>query len=74
MLVYFPYRHAIETAHFTKSDEEPGCSDVLCRSPPCSPSHPSAPRTADPESLSPSRQAVGVGRGAYRATSSMIRW
>jgi hypothetical protein len=23
MLVYFPYRHAIETAHFTKSDEEP---------------------------------------------------
>lgn len=25
MLVYFPYRNAIETAHFTKSDEEPGC-------------------------------------------------
>ena len=23
MLVYFPYRNAIETAHFTKSDEEP---------------------------------------------------
>jgi hypothetical protein len=23
MLVYFPYRNARETAHFTKSDEEP---------------------------------------------------
>jgi thiosulfate/3-mercaptopyruvate sulfurtransferase len=30
MLVYFPYRHAIETAHFTKSDEEPGCCGELC--------------------------------------------
>jgi hypothetical protein len=31
MLVYFPYRNAIETAHFTKSDEEPQCSDAVCR-------------------------------------------
>jgi hypothetical protein len=23
MLVYFPYRNALETAHFTKSDEDP---------------------------------------------------
>jgi hypothetical protein len=30
MLVYFPYRNAIETAHFTKSDEEPGCCGELC--------------------------------------------
>ena len=29
MLVYFPYRNAIETAHFTKSDEEPGCCGEL---------------------------------------------
>jgi hypothetical protein len=31
MLVYFPYRNAIETAHFTKSDEEP-ISFTLVRS------------------------------------------
>ena len=31
MLVYFPYRNAIETAHFTKSDEEP-TSFTLVRS------------------------------------------
>jgi hypothetical protein len=30
MLVYFPYRNAIETAHFTKSDEEPGCVGEGC--------------------------------------------
>jgi hypothetical protein len=30
MLVYFPYRNAIETAHFTKSDEEPGCFGEVC--------------------------------------------
>jgi hypothetical protein len=30
MLVYFPYGNARETAHFTKSDEEPGCCGELC--------------------------------------------
>jgi hypothetical protein len=30
MLVYFPYRNAIETAHFTKSDEEPGHVGEVC--------------------------------------------
>jgi hypothetical protein len=29
MLVDFPYRNALETAHFTKSDEDPGSCGEL---------------------------------------------